>query len=48
MKQTQQLPNGRLLVKSANPAYDPFEINLLETDTDVKIIGRVVWFGRQV
>ena len=48
VKQTQQLPNGRLLVKSANPAYDPFEINLLETDTDVKIIGRVVWFGRQV
>ena len=48
VKQTQRLPNGRLLVKSANPAYDPFEINLLETDTDVKIIGRVVWFGRQV
>ena len=48
VKQTQRLPNGRLLVKSANPAYDPFEINLLETDSDVKIIGRVVWFGRQV
>ena len=48
VKQTQLLPNGRILVKSANPAYDPFEINLLETDTDVKIIGRVVWFGRQV
>ena len=48
VKQTQRLPNGRLLVKSANPAYDPFEINLLETDSDVKIIGRVVWVGRQV
>ncbi len=48
VKQTQVLPNGRLLVKSANQNYDPFELNLLEVDTDVKIIGRVVWFGRQV
>ena len=48
VKQTQQLPNRRLLVSSANPAYESFEINLLETDSDVKIIGRVVWFGRQV
>lgn len=48
VKQTQRLPYGRLLVSSANPAYEPFEVNLLETDSDVKIIGRVVWFGRQV
>ena len=48
VKQTQLLPNGRILVKSANPAYDPFELNMNETDTDVKIIGRVVWYGRQV
>ena len=48
VKQTQLLPNGRLLVKSANPAYDSFELNTYEPETDVKIIGRVVWFGRQV
>ena len=48
VKQTQLLHNGRLLVKSANPAYDSFELNTYEAETDVKIIGRVVWFGRQV
>ena len=43
----QRLP-GRLLVKSANPLYEPFEIDLTADNTDIAIIGRVEWFGRTV
>ena len=34
----------RLLVKSDNPAYDPFEVDR----DDLDVIGRVVWVGRKV
>ncbi|STZ76304.1 XRE family transcriptional regulator [Bergeriella denitrificans] len=48
VKQTQLLPNQKLLVTSANPAYTPFEIDLTDESIDVQIIGRVEWFGRQI
>ncbi|MDO1509979.1 MULTISPECIES: helix-turn-helix transcriptional regulator [unclassified Neisseria] len=47
VKRVQALP-GRLLVKSANPEYEPFEINLNHDQQDVAIIGRVEWFGRTI
>lgn len=47
VKRVQALP-GRLLVKSANPEYEPFEINLNHEQQDVAIIGRVEWFGRTI
>ena len=47
VKNIQRLP-GRLLVKSANPLYEPFEIDLTADNADIAIIGRVEWFGRTV
>lgn len=47
VKNIQRLP-GRLLVKSSNPLYEPFEIDLTADNTDIAIIGRVEWFGRSV
>lgn len=35
---------GRFLVKSDNPAYDPFEVDR----EDIDVVGRVVWIGRRV
>lgn len=37
---------GKLIVKSDNPAYGTFEINLAEPSASVEIIGRVRWQGR--
>lgn len=48
VKYTQIMPGGKLLLKSTNEIYDPFELDLAEPDVDVEIIGRVEWFGRQV
>lgn len=48
VKRVQRLPHGKLLVSSANPSYAPFEVDLNTLDTDVAIIGKVVWFGRTV
>ena len=39
---------GKLLVKSSNPAYEPFEIDLNDDSQNVAIIGRVEWYGRTV
>ena len=47
VKQIQKLP-GKLLVKSSNPAYEPFEIDLNDDNQNVAIIGRVEWYGRTV
>ena len=47
VKQIQKLP-GKLLVKSSNPAYEPFEIDLNDDSQNVAIIGRVEWYGRTV
>lgn len=48
VKTLQRLPGGVLRVSSANPNYEPFEVNLSQPPADLAIIGRVVWFGRQV
>ena len=48
VKRVQKLPGGRLEVRSANEAYGPFEIDLNNTKGDFSVIGRVVWFGRQI
>lgn len=48
VKTLQRLPGGILRVSSANPAYVPFEVNMERPPADFAIIGRVVWFGRQV
>lgn len=48
VKQTQRLPNKRLLVKSSNTSYDPFEIDLNDVDADIRIVGKVEWLGRTI
>ncbi|WP_175796705.1 S24 family peptidase, partial [Burkholderia anthina] len=48
VKTLQRLPEGVLEVSSANPAYKPFTVNMSKPPSDFAIIGRVVWFGRQV
>ncbi|MGX5880868.1 helix-turn-helix transcriptional regulator [Burkholderia gladioli] len=48
VKTLQRLPEGVLEVTSANPAYKPFTVNMFKPPSDFAIIGRVVWFGRQV
>jgi hypothetical protein len=37
---------GKLIVKSDNPSYGTFEINLAGPSASVEIIGRVRWQGR--
>lgn len=48
VKRVQTLPGGKLLISSANEAYAPFEISIAEEGSDVKIMGKVEWFGRQI
>ncbi|OHX12299.1 LexA family transcriptional regulator [Chromobacterium sphagni] len=48
VKQLQRLPGGALQVKSANPLYETFTVDLARTSGEFEVIGRVVWFGRQI
>ena len=48
VKHIQVMPGRKLLVKSANEAYEPFTIDLNDEDLDMQILGKVVWFGRLV
>ncbi|AJX21796.1 peptidase S24-like family protein [Burkholderia pseudomallei MSHR5596] len=48
VKTLQRLPGGILKVSSANTAYEPFEVNMVQPPSDFEIIGRVVWVGRQI
>lgn len=48
VKTLQRLPGGILKVSSANTAYEPFEVNIVQPPSDFEIIGRVVWAGRQI
>jgi phage repressor protein C with HTH and peptisase S24 domain len=48
VKRVQKLPGGKLKVLSANQAYEPFEIDPASPVGDFAVIGRVVWFGRQI
>ena len=48
VKRVQRLPHA-LRITSANPEYDPFEVPLQNgdsSDSNVSIIGKVVWLGR--
>lgn len=47
VKRVQKLTGSRLLLLSANPAYVPVEVDPAR-DEDFAVIGRVVWFGRQI
>jgi len=48
VKRVQRLPGGKMKVLSANEAYEPFEVDLNQPNDEFAIIGRVVWFGRQI
>ncbi|WP_158253624.1 S24 family peptidase [Chromobacterium alticapitis] len=48
VKQLQRLPGGALQVKSANPLYEAFTVDLAGAGGEFEVIGRVVWFGRQI
>lgn len=48
VKRVQKLPGGKLKVLSANQAYEPFEVDPASPVGDFAVIGRVVWFGRQI
>lgn len=47
VKLIQRFPN-KLLVKSTNPNYEPFEISLDDDNPDLNIIGKVEWLGRTI
>ena len=47
VKRVQKVAGGRLLLLSANPAYVPVEVDPAR-EVDFAVVGRVVWFGRQV
>lgn len=48
VKRLQLLPGNRIRVTSDNPRYEPFEIGLSEEGDQIKVVGRVVWFGREI
>lgn len=48
VKRVQRLPGGILRVISANEAYATFDVDLNNQPADFGVIGRVVWFGRQI
>ena len=48
VKHIQVMPGRKLLVKSANEAYEPFTVDLNDEYLDMQILGKVVWFGRLV
>lgn len=45
VKRLQRLPGGKIRASSDNAAYQPFE---LDGNSDIAIIGRVVWSGRRM
>ena len=47
VKRVQKMPGGLFLLLSANPAYVPAEVDPAQ-EADFAVVGRVVWFGRQV
>ncbi len=48
VKRVQRVPGGKLGIFSANDAYPPFEVDMNKQTADFAVIGRVVWFGRQI
>nr|WP_176426186.1 helix-turn-helix transcriptional regulator [Chromobacterium sp. ASV5] len=48
VKQLQRLPGGVLQVRSANPLYETFTVDLSRNAGEFEVVGRVVWYGRQI
>lgn len=48
VKRVQKLPGSKLKILSANEVYEPFVIDMISPEADFAVIGRVVWFGRQI
>ncbi|MBU4597074.1 MAG: helix-turn-helix transcriptional regulator [Desulfarculus sp.] len=48
VKRLQLLPGNRIRVTSDNPRYEPFEIDLSKEGDQIKVVGRVIWFGREI
>ncbi|MDF0604650.1 helix-turn-helix transcriptional regulator [Neisseriaceae bacterium TC5R-5] len=48
VKQLQRLPGGAVQVRSSNPLYDAFTVDLVKNTGEFEVVGRVVWFGRQI
>lgn len=44
VKRIQRRPDGKLLVRSDNPAYQPMVVSA----TNIKIVGRVIWAGGMI
>lgn len=48
LKMVDTLP-GKLILKSANPAYPPIEVDARgDLENGMRIIGRVIWVGREL
>lgn len=47
VKRLQRLPGNQLKVKSDNPNYEPYTMDLTKEHKDFAVIGRVVWAGRR-
>lgn len=48
VKRVQCIPGNRLQIISDNKNYTPYEIDLTDEAQDIKIIGKVVWYGRSI
>lgn len=47
VKRLQKAGKSQVLVRSSNPAYDPLTINT-DNDAELHVVGRVIWFGREL
>ena len=47
LKRVDMLP-GKVILKSANPAYPPVELDIRDQQRDAfRVIGQVLWSGRE-
>ncbi len=47
IKNLQALPGEKVQVRSDNPAFEVFTVNMADLDGQMKVLGRVVWMGRR-
>jgi phage repressor protein C with HTH and peptisase S24 domain len=48
IRRTQKLANGLLRVHCENGKFPPDEVDPAEQDYNFEIVGRVVWYSRQI
>lgn len=48
IKRVQRMPGGKLLLSSANGVYQPFTVDLNNMPEGLKVVGRIIWFSRQI